>query len=334
MAFMISFRALSTVSILGLLVTVAGCSAESATASGADTASAARAADTVVADQAASDQGPARGPRPGGPDFLLVAALHEPLNLTPAQKATIEGALAANKPSAPPSFDKTRVSALAAGIRAGKVDATAIKPPSEDGFAAHQAASARALATLHATLTPEQRTALVAAVAKRGEQGGHKDFGKDGARPPHMEHGGPPPGGGAMGPMGPIGHMLEGLDLTKAQEDAIKAKLEAQRPAAPSEADRAAMKAQHESMRTAMQAKLQTFASDSFDATAFVTPPQGMMKPAADHAERFAADLTFITSILDAGQREKLAARIEAGPPARVGRPVPGAKLQQGVTPQ
>ena len=332
---MISFRALSTVSLLGLLVTLAGCSAESATAGGADTAGTTRAADTVVADQASSDHGPGRGPRPGGgPDFLLFAALHEPINLTAAQKTTIEGALAANKPSAPPSFDKTRVSALAAGIRAGKVEASAVKPPGEDGFAAHQAASAKALATLHATLTPEQRTALVAAVAKRGEQM-HKDFGKDGARPPHMEHGGPPPGGGAMGPMGPMGHMLEGLDLTKAQEEAIKAKLDAQRPAPPSEADRAAMKAQHESMRTAMQAKLQTFASDSFDATAFVTPPDGAMKPPADHADRFAADLTFITSILDASQREKLAARIEAGPPARVGRPAPGAaKLQQGVTPQ
>jgi Spy/CpxP family protein refolding chaperone len=321
---MISLRALSTASLLGLLVTLAGCSAESGTASGADTTNTAKSKDTASAVTTGEqvNRGPQHGPGHGGPDFLLVAALHEPsLNLTAEQKTAIEGALAANKPAAPPAFDKTRVSALAAGIRAGKIDAQSIaapQGPSEADRSAHQAAAAKALSTLHATLTPEQRTALVAAVSKRGEEHGPRDGmkGKQGERPHPMDHAGGP--GGPRGPMGPMGGLLEGLDLTQAQQDAIKAKLEAQRPAPPSEADRAAMKSQHEAMRTAMDAKLKTFASDSFDATAFVTPPAGAApKGPGPGADRFATDLQIITSVLEPAQREKLAARIEAGPPAR-----------------
>jgi Spy/CpxP family protein refolding chaperone len=123
--------------------------------------------------------------------------------------------------------------------------------------------------------------------------------------------------------------MLEGLDLTQAQQDSIKAKLDAQRPAPPSDADRAAMKAQHEAMRTAMQAKLQTFASDSFDAAAFAAPPVGAKGfGPADHKDRFAADLAIITAELTPAQREKLASRIEAGPQMRAPQ-LPAANTQQ-----
>ena len=155
----------------------------------------------------------------------------------------------------------------------------------------------------------------MAAVAKHGEGHGPKGDGPKGERP----KGERPMRGDHAGPMGPMGGMLEGLDLTQAQQDAIKTKLEAQRPAAPSEADRAAMKSQHDAMRTAMQAKLQTFASDNFDATAFVAPPAGALaqKGPGPGADRFATDLQIITSVLEPAQREKLAARIEAGPPAR-----------------
>jgi Spy/CpxP family protein refolding chaperone len=317
--FMSSFRIVTTASLLGLVATLAGCSAESATSSGAETASTARASDTVAAAPATAEPravgGPARGPHPGGPDFLLMAALHEPINLTADQKTAIEGALEANKPAGPPAFDKARVSALAAGIRAGKVDVTTLKAsaPSDDAKAARQAAHAKALATLHATLTPAQRRALVDAVAKHAAD--RPDHADHGGRPPMDHAGGPPPGD-----MGPMGGMLEGLDLTKAQQDSIRAKLDAQRPAPPSEADRAAMKQQHEAFRTALTAKLQTFANDTFDANAFVSPPAGAQKgpgPGGDHADRFAQDLATITSVLDPAQREKLAARIEAGPPAR-----------------
>ena len=315
---MISFRALTTASLLGLLVTLAGCSAESGTASGADTTARSKDTASAVTTGEQVNRGPQHGPGRGGLEMMLVGtALHDrTVNLSAEQKATIEAAIAANKPAAAPAFDKTRVSALAAGIRSGKIDAAAVSAPqgpSAEMRAAHQAGAAKVLATLHSTLTPEQRTALVAAVTKHGEGHGPKGDrtkgeGPKGERSMH---------GGHAGPMGPMGGMLEGLDLTQAQQDSIKTKLEAQRPAAPSEADRAAMKSQHEAMRTAMQTKLQTFATDSFDATAFVTPPAGAPAMKGPGAERFATDLQIITSVLEPAQREKLAARIEAGPPAR-----------------
>ena len=315
---MSSIRATSTFSILGLLVALAGCSAESGTASAAGTSDTARAQTAALAastGEASAARGPAHGPHPG-PDFLLVAALHEPINLTDAQKTTLESALTASRPAAPPAFDRTRASALAAAIRAGSVDATALEAPGDDGMAARQAASAQALTTLHATLTAGQRRALVDAVSKRSAERGAKTDGAEGPRHP-MDH-----ARGDHGPMGPVGHMVEGLDLTTAQEDAIRAKLDAQRPSPPTEADRTAMKAQHEAMRAAMDAKLQTFASDTFDATAFVTPPAGAVKGPGDRASHFARELAIVTSVLDAAQREKLAARIEAGPPA--GERAPG----------
>ena len=313
---MSSFRTSTAASLLGVLVTLAGCSAESATTSGADTAAgAAHAADTVAAQPAtatAPAAGPAHGPHPG-PDFLLVAALREPIDLTAEQKATIEGALEASRPAGPPAFDRTRAVALAAAIRSGRVDVTTMKAPvpSDDEKAAHLSAAAKAVATLHATLTPVQRRALVDAMAKHAAERA--------AHAPKDHAGGPPPGD-----MGPMGHMLEGLDLTKEQQDAIRAKLDALRPAAPTDAERAAKAQQHEAFRAAMAARLQTFANDTFDATAFVAPPSGALKGPGpgDHADRFAQDLAIITSVLEPAQREKLAARIEAGPPARIGKPM------------
>ncbi|MDB4942163.1 MAG: hypothetical protein JWP97_1697 [Labilithrix sp.] len=310
---MISIRSLSTVSLLGLLVTLAGCSGEAASGTGADTTETVRAKETV-ADSTSADPARAqhRGHHPGGPDFLLVAALHEPtLNLTDAQKTTIQGALDASKPAAPPAFDRSKVSALAAGIRAGKVEATSIAAPAPSDQAARQAASAKALTTLHDTLTADQRKALVAAVSRHGDE--RKEHGPEEGRGPKGEGAGRPGPGGELGPMG---HMLEGLDLTQAQKDTIKAKLDASRPAAPSEADRAAMQQQHEAMRAQMQTKLATFAGDTFDANAFVQPPPGAnLGPA--HADHFATELSIITSVLEPAQREKLAQKIEAGPQRR-----------------
>jgi hypothetical protein len=47
------------------------------------------------------------------------------------------------------------------------------------------------------------------------------------------------------------------------------------------------------------------------------------------HADRFAKDLEIVLSVLETAQREKLAARIEAGPPAHVGRPGHDVKAPQ-----
>jgi Spy/CpxP family protein refolding chaperone len=232
---------------LGLLAAMAGCSGEAA-----NTQSTALSAQQPQTQNEPPKDRPHHGHRPhhGGPDFLLMAALHEPINLTAAQKTTIEDAMKEARPKGPPPS----MASLAAGIRAGKVEAPPIDQARID-------ASAKALATLHATLTKEQRAQLVEAVSK------HKPHG------PPREH-------------RPMGHMLEGLDLTKEQEEKIRAALEAQKP-----------------NPVDMEARLQSFAADSFDARAFATPPQ---RP---------NELQVVVSLLTQAQREKLAARIEQGPP-------------------
>lgn len=298
---MISFRATATASLLGLLVALAGCSAQTGATGSAGSSETIQAVEPGPAAQAVNFHGP-------GQEHLLVAALREPsLSLTAAQKTAIEGALTASaSPRAPSAEGRSRMMALAAGVRSGKVDTSVQAPNGDAERSAHLAASAKAIDTLHATLTPEQRRALVDAVSKR------------------TEHRGPPPGmeanrdakgerhHGGRGDHGPMGHLLAGLDLTQAQQDAIHTQMEAQKPTA---ADHEAMKKQFESFHTAMQARLQTFANDTFDATAFVTPPAGAVMKG--HEDRMAKDLAIITSVLDSAQREKLATRIEQGPPPR-----------------
>ena len=114
--------------------------------------------------------------------------------------------------------------------------------------------------------------------------------------------------------------LLANLDLTQAQKDAIKAKLEAQRPAKPSEEQRAAMKAKRESMRTAMKARLESFKADGFDATAFSAPPKELAGAAPAGRMNRMNELAVITSVLTPEQRETLATRIEKGPTKRDAR--------------
>ena len=171
-----SARSTRTVSLftraapMALVAALAGCSGESGTAGSSGTTGTVRAADSVALEQSANGgtRGPitpeVRTPR-RGPDFLLGAALHEPIDLTADQRTTIEGLRAANEPSAPHPFDKARASALAASVRVGKVDTTAVAPAPDDAMAARRTALANALTTLHATLTPKQRRALVDALA-------------------------------------------------------------------------------------------------------------------------------------------------------------------------
>lgn len=305
-----SFRTSMSISLVALVATLVGCGVE---AGGADTetAQSAVSADTaeVAAKSAAGDRGPRghRGPGGGGPDFLVQAALREDLGLSDAQKTTLEGLLPKREDrAARPLPDKTRDAAFAAAIRSGNVAALpAMTPPAKDeaAHAARQAEAAKALDTLHATLTAEQRAKLVAALANHEGPKGH------GKRPD-----GPPREDGKE-MYGPMGGLLAGITLTDAQKEQLKAKLDATRPAKPTDAQRAEFEKKMETMRAERQAKLQTFASDSFDATAFVTPParpEGDAKPQEHHA----AELAAVISVLDATQREQLATKIEQGPHA------------------
>ena len=284
---MISIRSLS-LPIFALVATLAGCSGESGTTSGAGTPDTAKSEVVAQSDTAnRPEHGPGHHHGPGGPgggpELLIGAALHAPINLTDAQRTTIEGLAK----SGHPAFDASKAKELAAAVRAGNV--STLSRPAPD-----LAAAAKSIATLHDTLTPAQRLALVDAIASHAPKGAgpRGPEGRDRPLAAHGEH---------MAPRMPFG---EGLDLTDAQKEQLKTKMEANHPAKPTDA-------QIEAMHAAMNAKLESFKADSFDANAFVAPPQGL-EPGAMKGN----PLQDLVSVLTPEQREKLAQRIEQGPPA------------------
>jgi Spy/CpxP family protein refolding chaperone len=313
------FRVWTAIPLVGALIGVTGCGADTGSTKPTDpTEEAAQGLvqnKTVAADTGAARPDRPRGHGPGGPDHLLTAALHE-LDLTAAQKTTIQAAM---EKLAPPGRgehgprDSAAFTALSAGVRAGKIDTAAVLAgigASDRGPAERSAAVASALSTLHATLTKEQRRALVDGMAKRMADHGPLP----GAPSPdkgERDHGGPGRDGG------PLGHLLGGLSLTDAQRTSIDSALAAQRPTA---VDREAMKKQFEARAAGMRARLETFAADTFDATAFVAPPTdapqgGMMHPLA----RMVNQLAVVVPLLQPAQRETLAALLEKGPSAFMG---------------
>lgn len=314
----------SALFLVGALAAGSGCSGEEGATQAPETAEGAQA--IAQQDQAADGDeadGPAgsRARRPhGGPDFLLVAALRE-LELTPAQKTTIEEAItkAGAGPRERGPKDRPGLAALAAGVRAGKIDTASVLASTggadaDQGAEEHGAAAAAALQTLHATLTPEQRRALVDSVTKRMEERGPANEGR--GKKGHRGADGTPPGGkgpGGRAAAGPLAHLLHGIEVTDAQRESIGRALEAQRG---TPADHEGMKERSEAMRTAMRARLEGFAAASFDAKAFVAPPEGgpAGKP-KQHLERMVKDLAVVVPMLEPAQREALAARLEKGPP-------------------
>jgi Spy/CpxP family protein refolding chaperone len=297
---MISFRSSLSVSIVALVAALAGCSGGVETQAWASTGDNLAAVSAPAANGAQSHHRFASHER-GGADSLIRTALRAPINLSAAQRTTIEG-LAKKDVSQKPE-GANRGAKLAAAIRSNTVESLQAPAPDAAARDARIAAKAAKLTALHDTLTPEQRAQLVDAVAKRGaEHTAHRSA--NGAK---ASAGRARSGRGSM-------RMLEGLDLTQAQEDAIKAKLDANRPA-PTPEQKAQWKAQRESMRAAREAKLETFKTASFDAKAFVTPVQGNRAPdaSAHHVNRLAV----VTSVLTPAQREILAKRVEAGRQAR-----------------
>ncbi|UQA63024.1 Spy/CpxP family protein refolding chaperone [Polyangium aurulentum] len=248
---------------------------------------------------------------PRGGHELLFVALKE-LDLSAEQRKTIEGAiekLGDKEPGGMAAVHK----ALADGVRAGKIDEAAVKAKMgeiEQKASARRADAAKALETLHATLTPEQRDELVSHIEERmqkhprmmggRDKGDHERRGPMGAR-------GPQGRGGEKGAMhGPMGHLLRGLDLREEQRTAIASKLEAQRPDKPS---REEMEKKHEEMRARAEATLRAFRSDKFDAEAALPEKMG-----EGHIGHLVTALGAIVPVLDEGQRAELAKRLEEGP--------------------
>lgn len=285
-----SFRIM--IPVLGIVATLAGAGCSGT--EGTNTGTSANAISATSPAEQAKDQGAHVHRRHGrpGPEMLVFAALHENINLTPEQRTTIEGLVTKRGPGEERGPDKAKTAELAAAIRAGNVGTVDVQAKHGN----RSAELATKLGTLHDTLTKEQRAALVDAIVAK--QGQHRERAQ-GEKRERAEKG---------EGMGPMGHLLEGLDLTQAQKDQIEAKLEADRPAKPN-VDFAALKKE-------MDAKLQTFKDDSFDANAFVTPPANAPKFERG-ADFMAKRLQVVVSVLDQNQREKLAQKIEQGPQMR-----------------
>lgn len=311
-----SKRHLSHLPLLGLLA-LAACAAETGSDAVADPSG--EGAEALVEGPAGAPRGGPEGRRgPPGPELLFVTAL-DSLDLTDAQRATIERTLTGLRPGpeqGPP--ERPLFAALAAEVRTGRVDADALlaKADAERKQPERLAKLETAILTLHDTLSAAQRKELVDLLAERLDaQGPPGGPGREG--PP----GRPGPGRGAD--HGPLGHLFADLGLTDGQSQSIQAILEAERPAPP---DPAAMKQAHGAMQAELRARLAAFAADGFDAHAFATPPQAKdgMGPRR-HMESFVRVLGRVVPILDPAQREIVAARLLEGPPRGPGRGGPGA---------
>jgi Spy/CpxP family protein refolding chaperone len=248
----------------------------------------------------------------GGPEHLLGLAMKE-LELTDAQRGALEDAMkSVHAPPGDKADHEAKAAELAAAVRAGKVDPAALRPAGEPGaeHADRMERVASALQTLHATLTPEQRSELVAkAVELRAE---HDARGQQDQGPKDNDHG--KAGRRGPGEGGPLGHMLRDAELTEEQRQKIDAALEAKglgKPKSPPDADELA--AMHAARAQAASAMLDAFAKDRFDA-AKVLEAHKPAKQAHAGPPPFLEILATVVPILDAEQREALAAAIESGP--------------------
>ncbi len=314
-----SFRTALSISLVALVATLAGCAADTGSldTETAHSAAVAQADATPNADRSARFE-----QHRGGPGSLLMTALREDIGLSAEQKTTLEalrpqrGEQRPERAAKRAKMSNERGSTLAAAIRSGDLQGLHAMAPHGKDDAAHaewQAKAVKALETLHATLTPEQRSALVAAVGKREGQGHGREHGKRAG----AEHG-KREGGDAL--RGPMGKMLAGIDLSDAQKEQLKAKLDATRPEKPSETERAAFVQKMSTMKAEQQARLQTFASDSFDAKAFLARPAKTEGRSVKMRDQYSERFAIVLSVLDASQREQLAAKIEQGPKGRAKR--------------
>ena len=118
-----------------------------------------------------------------------------------------------------------------------------------------------------------------------------------------------------------MGGLLKDLNLTQAQKDQIKTKLEADGGEADRRGDCAVQGAargdEGPARRQAPDLRGCQLRRECLrDPSAGAKPPQ-----AEGHADHFAKELQVIVSVLDGTQREALAKKIEAGPPAHTAPP-------------
>lgn len=244
-----------------------------------------------------------------GPGFMLHAALKE-LDLRPEQAEKIEGLLTELESAHPADSPAHQAfeQALAAGVRAGKLDRAALEPhlaALEKGATEGRKKVHAALNALHRTLDADQRKSLVASLEARGERAGkgRRHFGDE----PGCGGGGQCDGADKHGfgrHHGPGFGMFGDLELTDAQ----RAKLRSALP------DRGAMQQEMQRKGEHMKQLAAAFAGEGFDADKLATDAG---KSPRAHAEARVKHLDALLGVLEPAQREKLAARLESGPARR-----------------
>lgn len=263
-----------------------------------------------------------------GPERIFQAAL-ELDGLSDTQKSTIEGLLA--KPAKDDDAHAARkelMTSLADSVRKNSVDADAfaaqaekLKPAKDD----HHAAFVQKLNTLHATLTPAQRSALVANIKEKAAE--HMDRMAD-----HDEA--PRAGKGRMGHLlddsrspRDMGNLLKGVDVSDAQREQIAAALDnvygptSGRTGAGLKKDKADRFEHMAGMKEKMDAMFSAFEKSSFDAAAVLPAPPEMR---GNHMADMAKALAVVVPLLDESQRGALADKLEQGPMAFKGKHGPG----------
>jgi Spy/CpxP family protein refolding chaperone len=219
---------------------------------------------------------------------MMFRAAHE-LELKDAQKASLQKLSAElhGDAAGPPSEMKDYHAALAAQVRAGKIEPAKLDPlqaAAEKAQKARRDKEAEALNGLYAALEPAQRKALVAAVrAKQAAHPEHKAAGPDQAKER-------------------LAHLTKQLDLDAAQQKKVE-------PLLAKDTSPAAL---HDEMKKHADAVLTGFEGDGFDAKKLELGPASGGKGMAAHAQFLAA----LLPVLKPEQREKLAAGVEKAPGA------------------
>jgi Spy/CpxP family protein refolding chaperone len=237
----------------------------------------------ATAPSEAAGHGKWKGRRGRGIAGMMLHAAHS-LDLKDAQKATLDKLAEQlhGDHAGPPSEMKDYHAALAAQVRAGKIDAAKLDPLEAAVDKAHQARSdkeAEVLNGLYAALEPAQRKALVAAVRAKQTEHQAKMGGPDAAK--HR-----------------LEHLTKQLDLDAAQQKRVEPLL--------AKDDHSAM----DEMKKHSEAVLAAFEGDGFDAKKLEPAAGAAKKGMAQHAQFLAA----LLPVIKPEQREKLAAEIEKAP--------------------
>jgi len=283
-------RGWSLVAPLALVVGIAGCSG--GTTVGDESPSEAT---NVDSNAEVADSNAEHGGR-HGPERMVRQAISE-LGLSAAQKTAVDQALdgAFSGKESHEAVAKPFFGLLAKQVRAGAIDETALRATLEGAGAdreEHRAKVVAAFQKIHDTLTSEQRAALVTKLEQTFAQHGGRERGEHKGK-----HG---------GMHGPLGFMLRDLDLDDAQREKIKSALDD--AGLSRHGDESST--EHADMQAKMQAALEAFKLDRFDASTIVPDrPDG-----PKHLEKLTKAMSVVVPLLNASQREALATKIEEGP--------------------